>query len=58
VTDYYRRRGAFERATEALAAAPSTVSENEDSAAQEELSTPLNAGVSPINGENTPTQRT
>ena len=38
MTDYYRRRGAFERATEALAAAPSTVSENEDAAAEEELS--------------------
>lgn len=37
VTDYYRRRGAFARATEALAAAPSTVSENEDAAAEEEL---------------------
>jgi len=38
VTDYYRRRGAFERAAEALAAAPSTVTENEDAAAEEELS--------------------
>jgi len=37
VTDYYRRRGAFERATEALAAAFSTVTENEDDAAEEEL---------------------
>jgi RNA polymerase sigma-70 factor (ECF subfamily) len=37
VTDYYRRRGAFARATEALAAAHSTVSENEDDAAEEEL---------------------
>jgi len=35
VTDYYRRRGAFARATEALATAPITVSE--DAAAEEEL---------------------
>ena len=37
VTDYYRRRGAFARATEALAMSPSAVSENEDVAAEEEL---------------------
>jgi RNA polymerase sigma-70 factor (ECF subfamily) len=37
VTDYYRRRGAFARATEALAAESSTGSESEDSAAEEEL---------------------
>ena len=36
VTDYYRRRGAFERATEALAAAPRAVTENK-AAAEEEL---------------------
>jgi RNA polymerase sigma-70 factor (ECF subfamily) len=37
VTDYYRRRGAFARATEALATGPLPVSEGEDSAAEEEL---------------------
>ncbi len=37
VTDYYRRRGAFARATEALATAPTAVSEDEESAAEEEL---------------------
>jgi RNA polymerase sigma-70 factor (ECF subfamily) len=37
VTDYYRRRGAFARATEALATEPLPVSEAEDSAAEEEL---------------------
>ncbi len=38
VTDYYRRRGAFARATEALAAQPIALLEGEESAAQEELS--------------------
>ena len=37
VTDYYRRRGAFARATEALATVPLAVAEDEDSAAEEEL---------------------
>jgi RNA polymerase sigma-70 factor (ECF subfamily) len=37
VTDYYRRRGAFARATEALATAPVAVSKEEDTAAEEEL---------------------
>ena len=37
VTDYYRRQGAFARATEALAAAPGAVPEDE-AAAEEELS--------------------
>jgi len=37
VTDYYRRRGAFARATETLATAPVTASEDEDSTAEEEL---------------------
>ncbi len=37
VTDYYRRRGAFARATEALAAEPAAVLELEDSAGQAEL---------------------
>jgi RNA polymerase sigma-70 factor, ECF subfamily len=37
VTDYYRRRGAFARATEALAAQPFVTSEPEDPAAEEEL---------------------
>jgi RNA polymerase sigma-70 factor (ECF subfamily) len=37
VTDYYRRRGAFARATEALAGEPVAVLEEADSAAEEEL---------------------
>lgn len=37
VTDYYRRRGAFARATEAFATMPPVVSEDEDPAAEEEL---------------------
>ncbi len=37
VTDYYRRRGAFARATEAFAKMPPVVSEDEDPAAEEEL---------------------
>jgi RNA polymerase sigma-70 factor (ECF subfamily) len=37
VTDYYRRRGAFARATDAFATAPLAGSEDEDFAAEEEL---------------------
>ncbi len=37
VTDYYRRRAAFARATEALAASPSTVPDDDYAAAEEEL---------------------
>ena len=37
MTDYYRRRGALSRATEALAGEPVAVLGPEDSAAEEEL---------------------
>ena len=37
VTDYYRRRGAYARAREALAAEPVSVLEREDASAEEEL---------------------
>jgi RNA polymerase sigma-70 factor (ECF subfamily) len=53
VTDYYRRRGASARATEALAAAPSTVTENED-AVEDELAQclrPLIATLPSIYGQ-------
>jgi RNA polymerase sigma-70 factor (ECF subfamily) len=53
VTDYYRRRGASARATEALAAAPSAVTENED-AVEDELAQclrPLIATLPSIYGQ-------
>jgi RNA polymerase sigma-70 factor (ECF subfamily) len=49
VTDYYRRRGAFTRATDALASQPGAVPEAADSTAEQELASclrPLMANLS------------
>jgi hypothetical protein len=48
VTDYYRRRGALARATEALAGEPVAVLGPKDSAAEEELAQCLRPLVSDL----------